>query len=60
MCYRKNKSKQQTEPSALHASYGELLNVVINLVTFARSAGSGGDVRTIHIYIPEDCTARYR
>ena len=59
--YRKSKRNQQTEPSALpcfkskskqqtdplcHASYVELLNDVIEPVTFARSAGPRGDVYT--------------
>ena len=66
----KSKSKQQMESSTLPcfvcslkglgtrlASYVELLNDVIEPVTFARSAGPGGNGCTIHIYIYilEDC-----
>ena len=52
------------EPSTLPMLRVDLLNDVIEPVMFAHSAGPGGDVRIIqiyiYIYIPEDCTARYR
>ena len=56
--YRKSRVSSKQNHPLYHASYIELLNDVIKLVTFAHSAGPGGNVRTIHayIYIPEDCT----
>ena len=54
MCIERVRSRQQTEPSTLelcHATYVELLNDVIEPVTFVRSVG---DVRTIHIYLYDD------
>ena len=47
----KSKSKQQTEPSTLPMLHVDLLNDVIEPVTFACSVEPGGDVHIIHIYI---------
>ena len=43
-------SKNKQQPGN-HPLCSELLNDVTKPVTFARSAGSGGDICTIHMFI---------